>query len=258
MSPELRQKAGQSQSARCKATGPLLAAILALASTPVAAQQGYSEEFAAAARAWLLDNPEVVLEVFSILETQELSRKATEQTAMIGEHAEALFASADARKGNPEGKIELVEFFDYACGYCRAALAELTTALEGRDDVAVVLKEFPILGPASEQAARLALAIRAEHGDLAYIGFHNALLSQKGPLNDALLRMLVEAAGYDFDTLLARGKASDVEAIIGANRALARSLQINGTPAFVFRDELVPGMMSADRLQEAFDRISGG
>ncbi|NPD15051.1 DsbA family protein [Xinfangfangia sp. D13-10-4-6] len=233
---------------------PVAALILQLASPVRAETPAYTEDFAASARAWLLDNPGIVLEVFTILEREETVKESKAQLDLIEKHAPALFDSTDARKGNPEGPVVVVEFFDYACGYCRAALAELTAALEGRDDIALVLKEFPILGPASEQAARLALAVRAEHGDAAYIGFHNALLAQKGALNDALLRMLTGAAGYDFEALVERGGAADIGGIITANKRLAQSLSINGTPAFVFRDELVPGMMAADRLREAFRR----
>ncbi|MCL4068171.1 DsbA family protein [Pseudomonas sp. GX19020] len=216
----------------------------------------YSPEFGAGVRAYLLDNPEVVLEVFTILEQQETAKKGQAQIVLIAEHAEQLFAGGDAAKGNPSAPIRVVEFFDYSCGYCKAALAEVTTALEGRDDVALILKEFPILGQASENAARLAMAVRAEHGDAAYVAFHNALLGQKGALNDATLATLAGAAGYDFDALMQRGRGADIRATIAANKRLAQALSINGTPAFVFEDELVGGMMQADRLIASFDRVA--
>lgn len=233
----------------------LAATLTAGAAAPLSAQgPGYSEEFAASARAWILDNPGIMLEVFVLLEQEEVAQKAAADKELIAKHAEALFRSDDARKGNPDGPVVLVEFFDYACGYCRAALPELTAALEDRGDVAVVLKEFPILGPASEQAARLALAIRAEHGDEAYLGFHDALLIQNGALNQASMEVLVGAANFDFEALERRGQQEDITERIEANRSLAQALGVNGTPAFVFEDELVPGLMTRERLEEAFDR----
>lgn len=233
----------------------LTALVSAGAGTPLSAQdRGYSEEFSASARAWLLDHPGIMLEVFTLLEREEMTRKTAAERELIAEHAEALFNSDDPRKGNPDGPVVLVEFFDYACGYCRAALPELTAALDGRDDVAVVLKEFPILGPASEQAARLALAIRAEHGDEAYLGFHNALLAQNGALNQASLEVVVGAAGFDFQALERRGQQEDITVRIETNKSLARALGVSGTPAFVFEDELVPGLMMRERLEAAFDR----
>lgn len=216
----------------------------------------YTAEFGDAVRSYLLNNPEVVLEVFTILERQETAKKAQAQISQIAGYADQLFGAGDAMKGNPEGRIKVVEFFDYSCGYCKASLAEVSTALEGRDDVALVLKELPILGPESEQAARLAMAVRAEHGDEAYIGFHNALLGQKGVLNEALLAMLTGAAGYNYDALVQRGRGSDISATIAANKRLAQSLKINGTPAFVFEDELVGGMMQADRMIASLNRVA--
>lgn len=237
--------------------GTVVALAIAGGGTAAAAQEAqYTKEFGESVRAYLLDNPNVVLEVFTLLEQQKRAEKAQAASASISQYSSQLFASDDARKGSPDAPIVVVEFFDYSCGYCKAALPELTQAMAGRDDVTVVMKEFPILGAASEKASRLALAVRAEHGDEAYLGFHNALLSQKGQLNDATLSMLVGAAGYDFTALAARSVEADISATIAENKRLAQSLSINGTPAFVFEDELVGGMMTADRLTAKFDMLA--
>lgn len=225
--------------------------------TQTGGEPAYTQEFGTSVRAYLLDNPQVVLEVFTLLERQESEKKAQAQISNIAGYADQLFAAGDAVKGSPDGQVKVVEFFDYSCGYCKAALAEVTTALEGRDDVALILKEFPILGQASENAARLAMAVRAEHGDEAYVAFHNALLGQKGALNDALLATLAGAAGFDYDALVQRGRGADISATISSNKRLAQALNINGTPAFVFEDELVGGMMQADRMIASFDRVAG-
>lgn len=233
------------------------ATVVSMIGTTAAAEvPAYSPEFGTGVRGYLLDNPEVILEVFTLLEQAEREAKVKQASATIGESAEQLFNSGDPRKGVKDAKVVFVEFFDYQCGYCKAALAEVTQALAGRDDVAVVLKEFPILGAASEQASRLALAMRAVHGDEAYLGFHNALLSHKAQLNDAALTMLVEAAGYNYDQLSARAMEQDISQTIAENKQLAQSLSINGTPAFVFDDELVGGMMTADRLSAKIDQLA--
>ncbi|MPL92141.1 hypothetical protein SDC9_38238 [bioreactor metagenome] len=233
--------------------------------TPTAAtdviQDGYSPELGAQVRAYLLANPGVILEVFKLLERQEAENKAGRSRDLLARHHADLFdgagaSIADGVMGNPDGVVKVVEFFDYQCGYCKASAAELKTAMDGRTDVAVILKEFPILGPASETASRLALAIKAEHGEAAYVGFHNALLAHRGNLNDETMTLLVEAAGYDYAALTARGRASDITDKLAANRKLAADLGISGSPAFVFRDELVGGMMNADRLSVAFNRLA--
>lgn len=216
----------------------------------------YTEAFGVSVRSYLLDHPEVVLEVFTILEREETAKKARADTDLIENYSAPLFASKDAVKGNPNGTVKAVEFFDYACGYCKAALSEVSNAVAERDQLGVVLKEFPILGKASEQASRLALAVRAVHGDEAYIGFHNALLSQKGNLNEAVFAILTEAAGYDYTVLAERGKAEDISKILEDNSKLALGLKINGTPAFVFETEVVRGMMQTDRIVSVVDRLS--
>ncbi|WP_441869484.1 DsbA family protein [Phaeovulum sp. W22_SRMD_FR3] len=248
---------GRSPRGRSLLAGVLItAACVGIGSAAAAEPPSYSPEFGESVRAYLLDNPKVVLEVFTLLEQQERAAKAEAASVTIAEYGDQLFRSDDARKGAADAKIVVVEFFDYQCGYCKAALPELTRAMAGRDDVAVVLKEFPILGPASERASRLALAVRAVHGDEAYLGFHNALLSQKGQLNDATLSMLVGAAGYDFDALSVRSGGADISASIASNKRLAQGLAINGTPAFVFEDEVVGGMMGQERMMAAFDRVA--
>lgn len=219
-------------------------------------QRIYTDDFGRSVRAYLLDNPEVVLEVFTILEAQERSKKSAKTAKAIESAASSLFDKGSPSLGNPEGAIQVVEFFDYQCGYCKSAVAEVTAALDGRDDVRVVLKEFPILGAASEAAARLAMAVRAEHGGDAYIGFHKALMAQKGVLNDEVLAILAGAAGYDYQALVERGNQTDISQKITENRRLAQNLGINGTPAFVFKDEIVAGMMTSDRMIETFDRLT--
>lgn len=239
-----------------------LAFSLGLFGSSVIAQQDeksirlYTDDFGNSVRAYLLDNPEVILEVFTILEAQERSKKSAKAAQVIESAESSLFAQSSPSLGNPNGQVQVVEFFDYQCGYCKSAVAEITAALNGRDDVRIVLKEFPILGSASEAAARLAMAVRAEHGDEAYLGFHKALLGHKGTLNDQVLAILAGAAGYDYGALVERGEQGDISQTIAENRKLAQALGINGTPAFVFRDEVVAGMMTSDRMTEAFERLS--
>lgn len=221
------------------------AALATQAAEPAITSRAQIEEIV---RDYILEHPEILPQAMERLQAKRIG------TVIDSKRDEIETPFAGAWEGAQNGDIVLVEFFDYACGYCRAALPELTAALDGRDDVAVVLKEFPILGPASEQAARLALAIRAEHGDEAYLGFHNALLAQNGALNQASLEVVVGAAGFDFQALERRGQQEDITVRIETNKSLARALGVSGTPAFVFEDELVPGLMMRERLEAAFDR----
>ncbi|WP_226554743.1 DsbA family protein [Celeribacter naphthalenivorans] len=217
----------------------------------------YTQEFGSQVRAYLLNNPEVVLEVFTILERQETEKLAKREMERLRSYEQELFYSSSPIKGNPTAPIQIVEFFDYQCGYCKAAASELHKILENRDDVSFVLKEFPILGQTSEDASRIALAIRAEHGDEAYVQFHDDMLNYRGSaLNAATLAALVGAAGFDYEALVSRGKENDITSTLIENKKLAQALSINGTPAFVFNDGVVSGMMDAARIEARISKIT--
>lgn len=213
-------------------------------------------QFDAMVREYLLRNPEVILEVFAILERQENEKKVVATTALLADHRSALFESGDARKGVEAPAVTFVEFFDYRCTYCKRAFPEISAALEGRTDVAMVLKEFPILGPQSEAASRTALAVRALHGDAAYLTIHDAFMQHAGEFTDRDLARLVEVAGFDPVAVQARSQGGDIAEIIRGNKALAAKLGVNGTPAFVFEDNIAPGMMSADQIVDEITRIA--
>lgn len=222
----------------------------------VSTEASYDDRFGSMVREYLLENPEVILEVFAILERQENEKKAVATTALLADHRSALFESGDARKGVEAPAVTFVEFFDYRCTYCKRAFPEISAALEGRTDVAMVLKEFPILGPQSEAASRTALAVRALHGDAAYLTIHDAFMQHAGEFTDRELAGLVAAAGFDPVAVQARSQGADIAETIRSNKALAAKLGVNGTPAFVFEDSIAPGMMSADQISDEITRIA--
>ena len=213
-------------------------------------------EFGHLVREYLLSNPGVILEVFSILEAQENEKKTVASRALIDQNRAALFENGDGYKGVEAPAVTFVEFFDYRCTYCKRAFPEVSTALEGREDVAMVLKEFPILGPQSEAASRTALAVRALHGDAAYLKVHDAFMQHDGEFTDRELAHLIEAAGFDPVAVQSRSQGDDIAEIIRSNKALAAKLGVNGTPAFVFEDNIAPGLMSAAQIVNEINRIA--
>ena len=152
--------------------------------------------------------------------------------------------------GNPQGDVTVVEFFDYQCGYCKAVQADTQTLIKGDSKLRFVLKEFPILGPASVVASKAALASR---GQGKYVEFHNALMAQRGQLDEAVIMRLAKSVGLDTDRLKKDMDSPDVLKVIAANQALAEKLNIRGTPAFVFGDELVPGAIKLDDMKRLTD-----
>ncbi|MFD3189067.1 DsbA family protein [Sedimentitalea sp. HM32M-2] len=207
--------------------------------------------FRAEVRAYLLDNPEVIIEAVNQLEERKAQAQAQADEALVQANADALFNDGFSWVGgNPNGDITLVEFMDYRCGYCRKAKPEVAKLLAGDGNIRLIVKELPILGEASVISSRFAIATRQVAGDTAYEQVHDALMAFSGEPTDVTLRRLSDGLGLDSDAILARMDSAEVSAEIAATRALAQRLQIGGTPTFVLQDEMLRGYLPADQLAQ--------
>ncbi|MGY6632934.1 MAG: DsbA family protein [Alkalilacustris sp.] len=207
------------------------------------------DAFRAQVRAYLLEHPEVLLEAIAVLEDRQADDQAAGDAALIAAHAEALFDNpASWVGGNPDGDVTVVEFVDYNCGFCKRALPEVMALLDRDPGVRLVMKELPILGPESELASRFAIATLQVAGDDAYGAVHERLLGLPGRVSPAALGGIADDLGLDRAAIEARMDAPEVSAVIAANRALARSMGINGTPTFVIGDQLVRGYIPLDAM----------
>jgi protein-disulfide isomerase len=201
-------------------------------------------------RAYLLDNPEVIMEAVAVLEQRQAEDQAAADIELVRANAEALFnAPADWTGGNPQGDITLVEFMDYRCSYCRRAAPEVEALLSADGNIRLVLKEFPILGEESVAASRFAIATKQVAGDAAYKSVHDALMSYSGAMNEAGFTRLAEALGLDAGPILAEMDSDAVTGVIAANHALAQRLRINGTPAFVMDERMLRGFLPQAQMQ---------
>ncbi|UYV38843.1 DsbA family protein [Rhodobacteraceae bacterium D3-12] len=195
-------------------------------------------------RAYLLQNPEVIMEAVAVLEKREAEQKGQLDKALVAANADALFNDPNSWVGgNPEGDITLVEFVDYRCGYCRKAHDEVAALLKSDGNIRMIVKDFPILGEASTQSARFAIAVRQLAGDDAYHAAGEALIRLKGQPSEPALSRLAETLGLDAKAVIARMSSDEVSAVIAANHALGQKLQINGTPTFVMNDEMLRGYL---------------
>ncbi len=242
----------------CLTAAALLAgAIAASAEEPTAAPtSSFSENETRAieeiVRDYLLEHPEILLEAMQRLEEKERLAKIEAQRAAIAANLEAL--SRDPKSpvlGNPDGDVTLVEFFDYRCPYCRKVTADLMDAVEKDGGIRLVFKEFPILGPDSIVAARAALAAAAQD---RYRDFHLALMTTPGQLDEATILALAGDLGLDVERLRKDMASDSVERQIRDNHRLGQALQINGTPAFVVGNEIVPGAVPMQQLLELVRR----
>ncbi|MEX0350693.1 MAG: DsbA family protein [Paracoccaceae bacterium] len=202
-------------------------------------------------RAYLLENPEVIVEAIEVLEQQQQQQASLADQELVQANSDALFNDGYSWVGgNPDGDITLVEFMDYRCGYCRRAVPEVASLLAEDGNIRLVVKEFPILGEASVLSSRFAIATKQVAGDDAYKQVHDALLEFGGDVSEVTLRRLSDGLGLDSDAILAAMDSDAVSEEIAKTRELAQKLQISGTPSFVLGTEMLRGFLPADQMQQ--------
>ncbi len=198
-------------------------------------------------RDYLMREPEIIYQALEALQKRQAAEQSRRQKeTLVGRKDDLLNNPADPVAGNPDGDVTMVEFFDYRCAYCRRVLPEMQALMEEDENVRVVFKEFPILGEDSVRAARAALASRRQDAGL-YLDFHLVLMTSDD-LTLAGIRASAAKIGLDPDQLEQDMKSAEISKVINANYELASALGIEGTPAFVIGDELVPGAVDKARL----------
>lgn len=229
----------------------LAVALPAAAFDPAAMTDADRAAFRAEVRAYLLENPEVLLEAIAILEERESASQAVDDATLIAVNAEAIFEDGHSwATGNPEGDVTIVEFADYNCGFCRRAYHDVMDLLEDDGNLRFVVKEFPILGPASELAARFAVATLQLEGAAAYGDLHDRLMTQRGQVDAGVLQRVGIELALDVEAISAHMDSPDVTAVLEENRALAGRLGIGGTPTFVIGDRMERGYRTAEQMAE--------
>ncbi len=219
------------------------------AADPSAMTDTERSAFRAEVRAYLMENPEVILEAVEVYKAQQAETEAQADFQLVAAHADEIFNDGYSWiGGNPDGDITLVEFMDYRCGYCRRAVPEVAKLLSEDGNIRLIIKEFPILGEGSVLSSRFAVATKQIAGDEAYKQVHDALIAVNGDITDVILRRLATELGLDADAILARMDSAEVTAELAATRDLAQRLQISGTPTFVLQDELLRGFLPADQM----------
>ncbi|QDL92968.1 DsbA family protein [Paroceanicella profunda] len=205
-------------------------------------------------RAYLLDNPEVIYEAIQELEKRRKAASASAEQNLVRDNAAALFDDGYSNvDGNPDGKLTLVEFFDYRCGYCKRAHDDVQKLVREDGDIRFIRKEFPILGPDSLLASRAALAAQLQGDPEVYLAFSNAMMEFGGPLTDTTIDRLADRAGVDVERMHAEMESDEVNRRLQSNHALAQALQIGGTPTFIIGETIVRGYLPYEDMARAID-----
>ena len=205
---------------------------------------------------YIRTHPEVIEQSLLTLEAkrQEDERQRS-KTALVTRQNDLLHDPSSPVSGNPVGEVTVVEFFDYRCGYCKRAAGAVTQLQKDDARVRVVYKDLPILGEASDLAAKAALASREQGKHQA---FHEALLAANGDITKDSILSIAGEVGLDAARLEIDMANPEWQMAIDRNRALARDLGISGTPGFVVGTELVPGALDINGLKELIARAGTG
>jgi protein-disulfide isomerase len=228
-----------------------LAAALLLPSLPAAAlDDAEREEVGKLVREYLLKNPEVLVEAQQELEKRTQAQADAKAQQVLAEKRGLIERSErQVTIGNPVGDVTLVEFFDYNCGYCKRAHGDMNTLIKNDPQLRVVLKEFPVLGEGSLEAAQVAVAVNLAAPD-KYEAFHETLLMGRGAADKARALAAAKEVGVDQAKLTAAMASPDVRKTIEESYSLANALGLTGTPAYVIGDQIVSGARGAEYLAQ--------
>jgi protein-disulfide isomerase len=223
---------------------------------PGAAQTAFTPEQRSAIEGiikdYLIKNPEVLQEAIGELEKRQAEQQRKAQAAALAEvRSEIVSAKNGVVVGNASGDVTLVEFFDYNCGFCKRALADLRGLMRADPKLRVVLRDLPVLGPDSLEASKVAIAAKAQlSGDKAF-EYHARLLESRGRIGGEQALALAKTMGLDMARIQRDMAGAEVRAAVAGNTALAERLGMTGTPAYVIGSEVISGAVGAEPLGEA-------
>jgi protein-disulfide isomerase len=226
----------------------------------VAAQCAQAEPFSAdqhqqiegIVKDYLMAHPEVMQDAMAELEKRQQDAEAEKHRVAVHDNNATLLSSPhQVVLGNPQGKVTMVEFFDYNCGYCKRALPDMVELLKTNPNLKFILKEFPVLGEGSVEAARVAVAVRMQDASgKKYLEFHQKLLGGRGPADKAHALAAAKDLGFDMARIEKDMNSDEAKKTIDENLKLADAIGVSGTPTYVVGNEVVVGAVGLDTLKE--------
>lgn len=151
--------------------------------------------------------------------------------------------------GSNDPDYVIVEFFDYRCGYCSKQASDYAKLLESHKNVQIIYLEFPIFGGISETASKLAMDVWQQSPDL-YFQIHNEFMKLGPKMKKNKLIQLLDANGFDGESMFAKAKSEEKNIIIDSNIQIAKNLGLRGTPASIVNDTIFPGYVGLAKLKQ--------
>ena len=222
----------------------------AMAGTALSPEQ--QAEVKALIGSYLKENPEVIIEAIQAWRSKQEAAEAAMTREAIQELMAEVKDTSSPIWGNPQGDVTVVEFFDYNCPYCKSVFPGMRKLVREDGNIKVVMKEFPVLGPNSEYAARAALAAQKQG---KYEAFHVEMMGKQSRLSPEGVIAAAKKVGLDIDRLKKDMDSAEVTEELDRNNIWAQRLGISGTPAFVIGDELIPGAIDGRQMKRYVDKV---
>ena len=203
---------------------------------------------------FILDNPDIIIEAIQLYQKNKEKEAATKELQILKNKSAELFQDDYSFVGgNNDGKIRIVEFIDYKCGYCKKNHKIVWSIIKDNSDVKYIVKEFPILGSQSIMAAQALLSVLLYDSNNTYKSFSDQLIAYSGSINTKTLKTFAENSGSKILDLETTMKSEKVNLLIAKNASLAKELRIEGTPTFIIEDQIIRGFLSKNQMQELIE-----
>ncbi len=200
---------------------------------------------------WIEANPQAIINSVTNMQRKAMEDQMKAAQKNIAPKKDELFNDKNSPVYAPKGSnVAIVEFFDYNCGYCKKTNAVVEALIKADPKVKIIYKEFPILGQSSEEISTIALAVNIVDPS-SYKKFHDAAMNSGANTKEEVMK-IVASVGVNtskVESTLSSHKEK-IAAMINANRALGGAIGVNGTPGFVVGEELIPGAVSLEALQQ--------
>ena len=200
---------------------------------------------------YIISHPEVLQEAIAELDKRQAVAETEKAKAAVASNADTIFnSSRQVVLGNAKGDVTLVEFFDYNCGFCKRAMADMLELLKDDPKLKIILKEFPVLGPGSVEAAKVAVAVRMQDKTgKKYLDFHQKLLGGRGQADKARALAVAKEVGMDMSRLNTDMASDEIKVSLEESLKLAETLGLNGTPSYIVGSDVVVGAVGLDALR---------
>lgn len=205
---------------------------------------------------WIEANPQAIINSVSNMQRKAMEEQMKNAQKNIGEKKSELFNDKKSPQYAPSGyDVTIVEFYDYACGYCKKAYSTVNELIKSDKKVRVIFRDFPILGQPSREMAEVSVAVNLVDSS-NFIKFHDSLMESNDRGKDSALKA-AKSAGINVskvEEILKKDKAK-IDKILEDNLNLGTSIGINGTPGFVIGEELIPGALELSVLKEKISAV---